>query len=1786
MSNTRRSSASGEQASTQGYWNQHEYTAVYLYRLMEKGIFEGLCLSLPEAGIFDDLVILSESCVKAIQIKSTQNPKYVLLDTALKPNLIKSMADAWKQLKAKFKREIHLTYIFPGLFSSDDTKLGNTSSSETRHSAEFARFISRNDLTPEIIQLSIWSDRISKLKENSQLDDKEFFEFIAGLSLKDKSELDEHKIKLFPYDSSSMIKKIQDLLPRLIKDASPGEIWNEEKLIAKLGWQSRLSQRNHHVFPLSSNYQKNIATETLFQQIKNTQSGYIALIGPPGIGKSTLLQHELSSKFELRVVRYLAFHPDNRHGLGRAEAVEFFNDVISGLSSQRIKGSPYRNSDLMKLRQEFQKQMDDASSEFQEMGRKTVIVIDGLDHVPREETPQVSFLQELPPANAVPEGVLIVLGTQKADLPGMVPTISQQLKTGGRIIRIKPLTKRAIADLADQSGLQSFVNRSELYKRSRGHPLSTIYYIEALRKATNKEEAIRILGDNGLGQDIEQIYERVWKKIEQVDKATPALALLARTEVSLSCEQLAKVTSDQTVDLVLENAGFLLNYSKDNRLSIFHNSFRLFVSEETAKRFGVFDSKKDTEFISKLARIAYDSPKDDPQYWLRLRYLYRAGQYHDVINLGDTNYFRQSLMSLRSEKDVFADLRLIFSAIKETKDRAALLRTLLIYKETSYRLDGVSEVDFVELLQQLQKPDQAFHYALIADTTKEGWLKLVSHYWNTNQRDIARQLFEANEPLELFYGEHGFDAHDQMSLAEHWFNIAHRFRSVDKLLDLAGCMEARRPVHRGHIDEDRSWISGKLRFYLAMGMLDDEIYDSGVTQIETCFTKIQSDLKLNNEQSAVLAIHTSQRLITRGDVEKSQKFLNIAKNSGLLEITAEDWKYIAANLALRLGKPEFANEITMSLTVPRFDSLNLPTNPNDLAKYMRYLADKIVALNTLAASLNLEIPEEFIEKDHKITKPLAIAHDTLKRLGELQGNISQRLLGTELAEIRTIVLTLSSVKFDSGEYDPDRYRYFLALPNLVKHILQLSSDINKECFTEIVSLVDTLIDNGNSHFSTSYEFQLAFVTGVFNYDHNSERAIQRVKFVENSKQHFSIPHNEVKFVVSLIRAYCDIGQIELAQETFDKIHDHTFGYFLSPKKEPQYHFWKWIYSKACDECPEIMTDGALTFAQFLLGMDETQGDGTAKRVYQCLIEGASFNPALVSGIVSRLLDSNLGTWAEICESTLTAIIKNDSSLAPLAVIAYARLVLPFLQDESTCLLGTALNHMSVHERAKLIEELVYSIEHLCPQSKRKLIVENVIEHAPEMKEKFIKFHEKMTQLSGEKEHSEETKFHSINEFISYSGDIDYEYEAAAESLIPNATQDDITILLEQQPYIKENTICMVEISSWYLTKNNRIEAEKYLNNAKKALSNCWQTKFRNDEIIAVQKLIAKLYPDNAHTIAFETFMNQLLSNGVDLIFIDADEIMKLIKDETPISRLWTETLSHLKSYREFQLASPVLINKEISNAADLMAYLIVQSFSLNCTEVISHAHQAILNIATNSTGSSIFEKVLNLLHTLPDGNKEAAVLITKLSDQPHLKKIILDEANYQVELPDYISTVLSRKVLTELGEEIHETEAIELPKFYSLHLPGESYAKDFKRPPRLSSGDCYMWNDDPFNWTFALERELNMMSEISGISLNSLRRRCAEFMSKEGGKSIFGPNVEKEVSKKMRCLDLSSFHYIIPMPNAAHRAFRKLVNELFRAQVIDLKYLSNIFNYFESDKLNLVSDLCQKSDNSDGPDWS
>ena len=504
-----RSPASGEESAIRGYLTQYEFSAVAIFRLLQSQRLNGVAVCDHDAGIFDDLLLFTDTAIVGYQIKSERYARNFLLETELiNKRLITQIAASWLQLKSTYpSNPIQIRYIFPGLPSTRDNLTGSKRVPGHKHSAAFCEYLNQysENTNEDLISHLKWGVFATRLRTEAGLSEHDFDKMMRSAQLLDSHEIARNELDTFDTYSQVRIRQIKSLIPELVASREIKSYWTEDEFLSELGWTHSEGFRAIHQFPLASDVQLNPAVETdLLAAIKKHVSGYLSLIGHPGSGKSTTLQRAVTSSTDYGVARYLAFVPDERHGLGRAEAADFLNDITISLGKLGFYRTRFATEE--EQRQLFIRQLNEAHLRFRENGKKTVIIIDGLDHVSREEHPNVTLFSVFPLPNVVPDGVLILLGTQHLNLPGLSLRIVQQARRTSRTVEMKPLPKFAVFEMARKALLPDHVDRDLLYSLSGAHPLAVRYYIQRLAQTSDEDEANSVMSGDGLGTDINDMY--------------------------------------------------------------------------------------------------------------------------------------------------------------------------------------------------------------------------------------------------------------------------------------------------------------------------------------------------------------------------------------------------------------------------------------------------------------------------------------------------------------------------------------------------------------------------------------------------------------------------------------------------------------------------------------------------------------------------------------------------------------------------------------------------------------------------------------------------------------------------------------------------------------------------------------------------------------------------------------------------------------------------------------------------------------------------------------------------------------------------------------------------------------------------------------------------------------------------------------------------------------------------------------------------------------------------------
>jgi hypothetical protein len=396
--------ADGERAAVVGFAGQYGLAARVVRAKLTT--LEWIRVADPAAGVADDFQFKSGPTRHALQVKWSQYPgsftwSALVNGTGDDPALITKLAHAWQRLRSVWTGPLVLHLRSNDYASSAlppaDTPLAAAVAEGPRH---FAAFLARafepvrkriaqgmtrwSELTrlPEVEQ---WSVAWDVLRTATSLGEDDFVAFVGDLAIHFAPPCDDPLVRSDQDPVDTELARLAWTLQAIVGDPARPVQLSRDELLDRLGWSDRLRYRHPHRFPVPTVYAANEAARAELEgRLATLPGGYVALVGPAGSGKSTLLA---SLSLPGRVARYYAFIPDAPDPLsGRGEADSFLHDVSLTLEEAGLHRRGYAN-DLSSQRSVLLDQLDQAGRRWSDRGEKTIIVIDGLDHIPREQNP-------------------------------------------------------------------------------------------------------------------------------------------------------------------------------------------------------------------------------------------------------------------------------------------------------------------------------------------------------------------------------------------------------------------------------------------------------------------------------------------------------------------------------------------------------------------------------------------------------------------------------------------------------------------------------------------------------------------------------------------------------------------------------------------------------------------------------------------------------------------------------------------------------------------------------------------------------------------------------------------------------------------------------------------------------------------------------------------------------------------------------------------------------------------------------------------------------------------------------------------------------------------------------------------------------------------------------------------------------------------------------------------------------------------------------------------------------
>jgi len=380
--------------------------------------------------------------------------------------------------------------------------------------------------------------------------------------------------------------------------------------------------------------------QTLIKEILSNSVGLVTLVGPPGRGKSTYVSFlcEQLAEMKVPVIRHHYFLSLGDRSGDRLSPARIARSLLSQIS--QVAGTRLRGSINVDKAEELASVLEQCGQAYARDNVPFVVVIDGLDHVWRDNRGDVRPLDELfRQLLPLPPNVMLLVGTQPVDddrLPDRL--LSNLPRTDWR--ELPPMTCDAVHGYvmrqvrAGRWQTRSQLNEAEvancslaLHVRTHGHPLHVIYSVEDLLGRTShpSEDDIRVLPDCP-GDDIRTYYRALWNKLKYSQR--DVLHLMSALSFRWPRDAFEEMSSGKDPGLLtLEGVRHLL-FDTGLGLQLFHESLVVFIKEEADHQ----------------ACVAKLMPRAET--WLRNHAPARLkNTWHWLVqaNLGDTQPLRQGL---------------------------------------------------------------------------------------------------------------------------------------------------------------------------------------------------------------------------------------------------------------------------------------------------------------------------------------------------------------------------------------------------------------------------------------------------------------------------------------------------------------------------------------------------------------------------------------------------------------------------------------------------------------------------------------------------------------------------------------------------------------------------------------------------------------------------------------------------------------------------------------------------------------------------------------------------------------------------------------------------------------------------------------------------------------------------------------------------------------------------------------------------------------------------------------
>lgn len=1401
-----------------------------------------------------------------------------------------------------------------------------------------------------------------------------------------------------------------------------------------------------------------------------------------------------------------------------------------------------------------------AGERFALEGIRTVIVVDGLDHVPREERPTNSLVAELPLPEAVPTGVIFVLGTQRLDLSSLKPAVGDQAGRPERLVRMSPLSREDVARMADTLGLDTAISRLDLSNLTLGHPLATRYLIQALLNADADVRTHLLGGGMPFRGDIETVYTAAWREISSDTDAMDVLGYIARAEAPVDLSLLTALVRESAIERALVVARHLLRETHQG-WSVFHNSFRLFVIGQPRTRLGRVDLQYSGRIYRDLAVMAKSAPPQSPQRWLELRYRARAGDHDHTLSLATPARFREQLADGRPIADIHADIHLALLAVRGTYDVTAFTRLLFCRDEIDRRSNALEYASRLPLAM-LAVGDVDSAHSFVLHFPERGY-DVVDTHLARGDFERAKDLFEALEPLSQLHTsrfQNRGERHNSLEFRK-WARRVCHFRHLEQIVT---------SIDRLAVDGMQRWddmssdivaeTQMELRREVAEAMM---LHNGGEEPLRLC-----RQIGVADHDVAAAIVSAGLFASDRGDVARAFELFDAALHARRFDEVPNGLRRRVAMLAAESGRSSMAQALFEKLVAPM---IAMCDDNRDLVR-LRELVRAVMEHSELCTLLDKPLPPA-VPSTRAYLRPI---QEHASKLGEMRGQVAKGGAIPPSGSVQSLArMAIGHIlRSHASEGGVDAHGFqdaFRAVPALARALLGLAAKCGEDEYRGVLLEIEAVV--ASSTMGGMYFLRRRLAVDAYRIDGDRVGAVRRLDALA-AELHESTPSEQIDGLSDLAIAYSAVGGFDRATQQLAKVPEHCLGYALAPRKDPQYAIWHEVLVRANAADPANRSSRISHLMRQVKGMTETEGVSAAHRLTMPLIDEAiRVDPRFGFEVSRSLTDWGLIGWPNRVDLLLTGMVRRNPAIAETSATVWAALCLPYYKEphyrdphhigdfiasalevvdaiKIASLAGTLLNAIEVtsraHERLALLQRLrAAGAARGFSSAELEVAIRRWASEAPGPRHSYTPG-----------KYDSETTLDGLEHSFAKEGDkLGFDAPSRFRALATDAPLERALQMFERWEVLQDDTQSRFMLLKRLAEADDVGRARELLcgYEAKEDPWNSWSQCMGGGKFYHFEAKVVLDGP-SVHRTAFENIVDSVISGQENnqALLTELDSILPIICVAPDWPAIWSLLEEQMATTREFQIGQAFEPGTGTLSDVDLLVDLLEVALALPILEVQRHARNGVLRLtAQDGLSQSLVE---SLMHRLVAGEFDAplhALRILAATPNANLARKLEGEIAGLVNHRD-IAVAESAAFLLRRLDVPFENAVDALPLFYRLDMGEVIEDIDLFRDDRTGA----MRLDTPLGWTQMdmLRVAAQRISDASGVDATTIRRRAELFIQEWGGLDAYGKSGVERLESRLRALDMQ-ITYLKPHVRIAFLALRHVAGELHRAGRLSSRHL-------------------------------